>query len=125
MSEITEAQVDELVRVFYGRARQHPVLGPVFDAAISDWDHHLQVVQNFWSRVLLDTSRYKGHPYPAHENRGIQREHFEHWLNLFREVAPEVLPPAAADKAIRRAEHMADSFRAGLFPFDPMGKKAS
>jgi hemoglobin len=116
---VTEEQIATLVKVFYDRARAHPQLAPIFNAAVPDWPQHLGVVQNFWSHVLLKTSRYSGHPYPAHLNLGIQREHFGLWLGLFRAAAQETLPPDAAAQAIARAEHMAQSFRAGLFPLDP------
>lgn len=114
--EPSEAQIADLVRVFYERARAHPELAPVFDAAVADWDRHLGIVRDFWSNVLLRSGRYKGFPYPAHQNLGIRREHFEPWLALFREAAAQTLPAAAAAQAVAKAEHMAESFRAGLFP---------
>jgi hemoglobin len=113
-----ESQIASLVRLFYERARAHPQLGPFFETAITDWDHHLRVVEDFWSHALLGTQRYKGHPFPAHVDIGIQREHFDLWLSLFRPAATETLSEDLAHKAIARAEHMAESFRAGLFPFD-------
>ncbi len=122
--DVTEAQIAELVKVFYARARAHPELGRLFNAVVSDWEHHLGIVQAFWSHVLLRTDRYKGHPYPVHIGLPIQREHFSQWLDLFRPVATETLPPEAASRAIARAEHMAESFRAGLFPFDPLPAKS-
>ncbi|MBH2020166.1 MAG: hypothetical protein I8H91_11600 [Burkholderiales bacterium] len=63
---------------------------------------------------------YKSHPYPVHLGLPIRREHFEQWLDLFRPAARETLPGDDAARAIARAELMADSFRAGLFPFDPL-----
>jgi len=75
----TEDQIATLVRVFYERARQHPSLGTLFNAVVSDWPHHLGVVQDFWSHVLLGTQRYKRHPYPVHVGLQIQREHFNGW----------------------------------------------
>lgn len=119
MSPATEKQIDELVRVFYARARAHAELGPLFEATIVDWDRHLQIVQDFWSHALKRTGRYRGHAYPAHVGLPIRREHFGLWLELFRGAALDTLPAEAADAAIASAEHMSESFRAGLFPFDP------
>ncbi|MBB3103095.1 group III truncated hemoglobin [Azomonas macrocytogenes] len=120
MTMVTDQQISDLVQLFYGRAREHAELGPVFNGVVDDWDHHLQIVQNFWSHVLLGTDTYKGHPYPVHTSMPIpiQRQHFDAWLELFREAAHQTLPTEAAEKAIARAEHMATSFKAGLFPFD-------
>ncbi|NMG35116.1 globin family protein [Azoarcus sp. TTM-91] len=115
---LSEETIARLVQVFYDRARLHDELGPLFNAAVGDWDHHLGIVADFWSQALLGTGRYKRHAFPVHMNLPIQREHFDHWLALFREAAEEVLPPNAARTAIGRAEFMAESFRAGLFPFD-------
>jgi hemoglobin len=118
MSTATEEQIANLVRVFYASARAHPALGPLFNAAVTDWDGHLQVIRDFWSHVLLGTQRYQRHPYPAHMGLPIHREHFDQWLGLFREAARETLPPAAAQQALARAELITRSLRAGLFPFD-------
>ena len=120
MSEVTEQQISDLVRVFYGRARQDTALAPVFDAVVENWEQHLQIVEDFWSHVLLGTKRYQGSPYPVHANMPIpiERPHFAIWLDLFRQTALETLPPEAAATAIGRAEHMTKSFKAGLFPFD-------
>lgn len=86
MTTVTEQQIADLVRQFYGRARADAVLGPVFAHAVSDWDEHFQMVEDFWSRTLLGTHRYKGHPYAGHTRLGLKPEHFEQWLNLFRET---------------------------------------
>ncbi len=117
---LTEAHIAEMVAVFYQRARAHPSLGKVFNTVVSDWDHHLGVIQDFWSRVLLATDRYSKHPYPAHVDLPIKREHFGQWLDLFRPAAMEMLPEEDAKRAIAKAEHIAESFRRGLFPFDPL-----
>jgi hemoglobin len=119
-SPLTEDHIAQLVRVFYERARAHPELGPLFNTVISDWDHHLGVVHDFWSQVLLGTQRYYKHPYPAHVNLPIRREHFDQWLELFRPAAHETLPEEAAVRAIARAELITESFRAGLFPIGPI-----
>jgi hemoglobin len=113
----TEDQIAELVRRFYERALAHDSLRPIFEAAVTDWDTHHRVVQDFWSRTLLNTDRYRGNPYPVHAQLPLQPEHFDIWLRLFRETAREVLPPDAAAEAISRAEHMAESFKAGMFTF--------
>lgn len=119
-ARLTEEMIARLVQVFYDRARLHEELGPVFNQAVGDWDHHLAIVTDFWSSALLGTKRYTRHPFPVHMNLPIEREHFGQWLALFRETAMETLPPEAARHAIGRAEFMAESFRAGLYPFDPV-----
>lgn len=114
----TESQIAELVRRFYEKARADALIGPLFAHAVADWDGHHRVVADFWSRTLLGTQRYKGHPYAVHTRLPLKPEHFDRWLVLFRETAAEALPPDAAEKASDRAELMAGSFKAGLFTLD-------
>ncbi|MCW2317430.1 truncated hemoglobin YjbI [Rhodoblastus acidophilus] len=114
--EVSEADLDRLVRVFYRRAREDSVIGPVFDSHVSDWENHLDLVQNFWSRAFLRTERYKGAPFAPHLGLNLKPAHFERWVALFKETAAAELKPAAARAAIARAEHMSAAFQAGLYP---------
>lgn len=114
----TESQIAELVRRFYEKARADALIGPLFAHAVADWDGHHRVVADFWSRTLLGTQRYKGHPYAVHTRLPLKPEHFDRWLALFRETALDILPADAAARAIERTEHMAESFKVGLFTFD-------
>ena len=50
------------MREFYTKARQHPLLGPIFNSTVVDWDLHLHVIANFWSKALLQTDRYNARP---------------------------------------------------------------
>lgn len=119
-SVLTEGHIALLVQTFYDRVRLDDELGPVFNSVVKDWEHHHDVVADFWSRTLLGTQRYQRHPFAVHQKLPIRREHFGAWLALFRETAQEILPPEAAKVAIGRAEFMAQSFRTGLFPLDPV-----
>ena len=112
---LNEEVIADLVRVFYQRAAADPQLQEIFNSVIADWDEHHRIVQDFWSKVLLDTTRYQGHPYPLHTRLPINLEHFDIWLGYFRETATELLPSAAAKIAIARAEMMAESFKTGMF----------
>ena len=38
---IDDAMIERLVRTFYGRARRDPLLGPVFDGTVQDWERHI------------------------------------------------------------------------------------
>ncbi len=114
--QVTEADLERLVKEFYGAAGADPVLGPVFAAAIPDWDEHYRVVQNFWSRTLLGTQRYSGMPFAAHVSLNLKPEHFTRWVALFSATAQRVLPAVAAARAIAKVEHMSTCFQAGLFP---------
>src|SRR5690242_13484976 len=95
---VDEAGIEDLVTRFYDRVRADERLGPIFAAAISDWDQHLQVMRDFWSAVLLRTSRYNGCVMSPHFGLKIVGDDFDRWLALFRPSAQEALPPEAATR---------------------------
>lgn len=112
---LTEEMIATQVRTFYGRVRQDPVLGPVFNEAIEDWDDHLAKLCDFWSSVLLATARFRGSPMAAHARRpAIQDEHFALWLNLFESTARQVCPPAAAELFVEKSRMIGRSLALGL-----------
>ena len=111
---IDEAMIDRLVRRFYSQVRQDPLLGPVFEARIANWEPHLERMCAFWSSVALMTGRYSGQPMPVHARLSIDARHFDRWLALFEEAAREVCPPAAADHFIDRARRIAESLELGI-----------
>jgi len=112
---IDEDVIRRQVHTFYGRVRVHPVLGPVFNTAIEDWDDHLAKLCDFWSSVLLMTGRFKGSPMAAHARRPeVRDEHFGAWLELFEATARETCPPTAASLFIEKAQMIGRSLRLGL-----------
>ena len=112
---VTEALIAELVEAFYAKVRQDAVLGPIFNAAIVDWDVHLAKLCDFWSSVLLMTGRFKGAPMAVHAGLpDIGPAHFAHWLALFDETAHEVCPPAAAALFSAKARMIAQSLLLGI-----------
>ena len=90
-------------------------MGPIFEAAVEDWEAHLAKLCDFWSSVVLMSGRYHGTPMQAHARLpGIDAVHFSRWLELWRETAGEVCPPAAAALFIDRAERIAQSLQLGI-----------
>jgi hemoglobin len=111
---IDEAMIERLVRRFYERVKRDDVLGPVFAAAVSDWEPHLQRMFAFWSSVTLMTGRYHGSPMEKHAVLDIDARHFDRWLAVFVETAREVCPAAAAERFAFHARRIADSLELGL-----------
>jgi hemoglobin len=112
---ITELVIKALVHTFYARVRIDPLLGPIFNRAVQDWDIHLDRLCAFWSSVTLMTGRYKGTPMKAHaELREIAPTHFERWLALFQSTAIKTCPPGAAQVFIERANRIAESLQLGI-----------
>jgi hemoglobin len=116
MTGITEAALERLVHTFYARVRHDPLIGPVFNDAISDWPEHLEKLHAFWSSVMLTTGRYKGRPMPAHIKHAgrIDGASFARWLGLWHEITEELLDPTSAAAMQDRAARIAESLQLGM-----------
>lgn len=110
----TEEEITALVHQFYARIRQHPNLGPIFNAHIDDWPEHLDKLVDFWSSILLRTGRFSGSPMPKHiALPGLSAELFGQWLTLWRSTAAEQANAAMAEQAVTAAERIAQSLWMG------------
>ena len=111
---IDEPMIEQLVRTFYGRARLDPLIGPIFENKVHDWERHLSRICAFWSSVVLMSGRYHGQPMVAHLPLPIDTPHFDRWLEIFAETAGDICPPVAAAYFLERARRIADSLELGI-----------
>jgi len=111
---LNEANIALLVQTFYGRAREDDLLGPIFNAAVADWDHHLSQLTDFWSSMMLKTGRYNGRPMRPHLMLSLTGAHFDRWLLLFEPTVREIFDTDVADAINLRARRIADSFEMGV-----------
>lgn len=122
---VNEEMIVNLVHTFYGKVRTDPLIGPIFERVIEDWDPHLAKMCDFWSSVMRMTGRYHGNPMMAHMRlKMVRPEHFQRWLTLFGETARELCEPDVAALFVGRAENIAKSLQLGMF-FKPGAKPAS
>ena len=112
---ITEAGIAMLVDRFYATVRRDPLIGPLFNAAIEDWDAHLATLRAFWSSVMLTSGRYKGNLMAAHLKHPIRPEFFDRWLALWRETAQQIFAPALAEAFCAKTDRIAESLKLALF----------
>ena len=112
---VTEPAIVALVDCFYGKARRDPVIGPVFNSAVADWDEHLAKLHDFWSSVMLTTGRYKGNPMTVHMRQPIEPGFFDRWQQLWRETADELFTAPVAAQFVAKAERIGESLKLGLF----------
>lgn len=112
---ITEDNIRRMVHAFYGSVRQDEVLGPIFEEALAhDWDGHLPRMVDFWSTVLLGTRSFQSNVLGKHMALpGIEKDHFERWLHLFRETVHGIYAAGPADKIIQIAKRIATSLQLG------------
>ncbi|HEX5212879.1 MAG TPA: group III truncated hemoglobin [Pseudolabrys sp.] len=111
---IDEAMIERLIRAFYVRVQQDPLIGPVFARLITDWEPHLQRMFAFWSSVALMSGRYHGQPMSKHLPLPIDARHFDRWLALFEQTARELTPPAAAEHFVTAARRIGESLELGM-----------
>lgn len=114
-TEITEDNIRTLVYRFYDKIRIDPEVGPVFHAAIQDWDKHLGIMVRFWSTVMLASRSYKGNPLAAHMGLGIKPYMFTRWLKLWKETTEELFDEKCSVRFQEKAERMGQNMVFALF----------
>lgn len=95
--DISPDQIARVVAAFYGCVREHPGLGPVFAAHVTDWPAHEEKIARFWRNAILHERGYDGNPLAAHRAAGnVRLPMFGVWLGLFDGVLRMELPPETA-----------------------------
>ena len=105
----TREDIKILVDNFYEKVQADDLLGPVFSHV--NWPHHLPIMYNFWSSMLLGDQSYRGNPFQKHLPLPIQPAHFQQWLKLFRNTVDENFEGDKADEVKMRAESIAGIFQ--------------
>ena len=113
--EITGAEIDRVVTVFYGAVRRHEVLGPIFAAHVTAWPEHEAKIAAFWRNAILRERSYSGNPMRVHvTTREIEPEHFALWLALFHATLARTVSPEQAQAWGALADRIGEGFRAGV-----------
>lgn len=109
---LTLEEIKILVDTFYGKVQKDTLLAPIFNEIIKDrWPVHLEKMYTFWQTVLLDDHTYYGSPFAPHAKLPVEKEHFDHWLQLFYETLEENFIGEKAEEAKWRASKMAEMFQ--------------
>jgi hemoglobin len=114
ISTLDAAKIAQLVDRFYENVRIDPLIGPVFNAAVHDWDEHKHTLTSFWCSVALRANSYRGNPMAVHRMQPIRAEHFERWLSLWQATTRELLGEADARQMLEHADRIGRSLRLGL-----------
>jgi hemoglobin len=114
-STLDEPHITQLVGRFYDKVQADPSIGPIFNAAVHDWDEHKRLLTSFWCSVALRAGSYRGNPMAVHRAQpAIGTEHFVRWLELWRETTREELDEAAAAQMLDYAQRIGRSLRMGM-----------
>lgn len=111
---LTEASIAVVVDRFYEQVRRDAVLGPVFNAVVTDWDQHKRLLASFWASVALGARTYRGNQLAKHRPLPIDGAHFARWLELWHETTHRVLNEQAAAVMSAYAERIAQGLRVGI-----------
>jgi hemoglobin len=112
---LNEADITELVRRFYAAARRDPLLAPIFEPAVKDWDAHVALVAAFWASSLLGVRTYRGNPLAEHRKHPLTPLMFDRWLEIWGETAEAMFAPDVAALLKARAAMIAESLKLGVF----------
>jgi hemoglobin len=113
------ADCERLVRAFYGRALEDPLIGWLFtDIARLDLEAHVPRITSFWETVLLGARSYAGgafRPHAAlHMRAELRAAHFQRWLVLWTETVDELFAGERAELAKAHAQRVAHAFHGRL-----------
>ena len=115
----SRADCERLVRAFYGRAFEDPLIGWLFtDVAKLDLEAHVPQITSFWETVLLGTKTYSGTPFEpharVHAKANLRAGHFGRWLALWNETVDELFAGERAELAKAHALRVAQAFHRRL-----------
>jgi hemoglobin len=104
--------IEVLVRTFYERAFEDPLLGPVFlDIAHLNLDEHLPVMCDFWETVLFRAGLYRRNAFEVHArlhaDASLTGTHFRRWLQLWVATTSDLFTGPRADTAKIQAGRIA------------------
>ena len=125
----TRADCERLVRAFYGRALEDPIIGWIFvDVAKLDLEAHVPVIASFWETMLLGAQSYSGGAFRPHADLhtkvGLRSGHFERWLVLWRTTVDEMFAGERAELAKAHAARVARAFQGRLATMPEPGDPA-
>ena len=120
----TEQDVENLVKHFYTKVLQDPIIGFIFtDVAKIDLEAHLPKIAAFWKQLILPRlprgqRYYRGRTFEIHQSLNqhciLNEHHFERWVLLFKRSVDEMFAGERAELIKFRAGAIAESMHKGL-----------
>ena len=112
----TRADIEQIMRHFYGLAIVNPVIGHYFHTVhVIDLEAHIPVFLDFWETSVFGEGKYKGNMADVHgrlhDKSAFEPIHFETWLGLFRESVDMLFEGEKAELMKQRAWQIALSIQ--------------
>ena len=122
----TRADCERLVRAFYGRAFEDPIIGFIFtDVAKLDLEAHVPRITDFWETVLLGAQSFSGGAFRPHAELHakvqLREGHFDRWLRLWFGTVDERFAGPTANQAKIHALRVGHAFNERLKGFPSPG----
>ncbi len=103
---------------FYEKAIADKLLGPYFihelgdDITNEEWDHHIELLADFWLAKILGEDTYYGNYIGAHVKMPlITKESFGQWVKLFSQTADEVYVSSIAEVFKKKGREFSIEFQ--------------
>lgn len=111
----TREDVERLVRAFYSRAMDDPMIGYLFtDVAQLDLEAHVPEITSFWETILLGAQSYRGGAFrphaELHRKSPLRSGHFERWLVIWTSTVDALFDGPRAGYAKHHATRVARAF---------------
>lgn len=113
------ADVEELLRRFYGRVFVDDVLAePFIELRAKGLESHLAVMCDFWETVLFRAGLYHGSALVVHrrlhDRHPLSANHFVRWLQLWNAAIDEKYHGPVAERAAIQAARIAKAMHRRL-----------
>ncbi|MFZ0831996.1 MAG: group III truncated hemoglobin [Mycobacterium sp.] len=108
----SRADVEALLRRFYGRVLVDDVLAEPFEEIrMKGLESHLPVMCDFWETVLFRAGLYQGSALQAHKKvhgrNSLAANHFLRWLELWNDTVDQMYRGPVAEQAKVQATRIA------------------
>ena len=115
----SRADVEELLRRFYGRVFVDDVLAePFIELRAKGLESHLAVMCDFWETVLFRAALYHGSALVVHrrlhDRHPLSANHFVRWLQLWNAAIDEKYHGPVAERAAIQAARIAKAMHRRL-----------
>ena len=117
---INRNDIENLVTKFYESVNKDPLLAPIFEMPVDEWQKHLARAVNFWENWLFQTGSYTGGMMWVHsetnQKHRLTTERFEHWLIIWMTTVDDLFVGEKATFVKKKALEIAEIMNAKFSP---------
>jgi len=104
--------IENLIRLFYEKLLSDESLRYIFtDVAKIDLEPHISLISDFWENLIFGSDTYRRNAMQPHldlnKQTPLKKEHFDSWLDHFKNGVDELFEGEKAHFAKNRAQSIA------------------